>query len=402
MEATMLSELIVSIPQGNPKHPLSLYRLINTVTDRVKVARQKFDSTQVPVRTTGTELLRWIILNFNLKEAESYSSDSLMFLDFIESSRTQTRNAFDPVYTKSIKGGRFVKCQGVQEIPEIILNSTCSTTGLPFDKPWDEWKKVRAFRMLFHDSSELAIDCIPGYVTFAKKAPTFVVFSLDVRVLLMKWYKYNQFTKNPDVMQFIKLEYSGLYEDMVTTWFINLVTNVIVHPEMESQQIVDEQYVPAYVTNEALISQGVESLKGILDLLSTRAVRFQDVLDTELHPSWISIRKFLIKMQNEVRVPTTRDYVWMNILRFLPLVRIMSSVFSRDVDNPLYGQVMRRLYSWYYKNIKLANVPTMQWSSQIKGYIQSVSNELEKVFSAQIQTDKWEPNQVDADASTEI
>lgn len=251
--------------------------------------------------------------------------------------------------------------------------------------------------MLYNDSSELAIDCIPGFITYTKKVPSFAVFSIDISVLLMKWTLFNlQYEGDKDVFKFIHNEYESFYDDMATSWFINFLTTIITHPELSTEQIVAEQYVPAYVTGTTLIEQAVDSLRSITNLIPDRAVRLQDILDTQLHPEWPSIREYVKSIQDDVYVQDDRRYLWMNMIRFVPLMRIMNAVFKQDPDNPQYGQVMRRMYNWYVKNLKFANLPTMQWSNVVKSFIEDVCREFEDVFSGQIQTDKGEPIQADA------
>ena len=229
-------------------------------------------------------------------------------------------------------------------------------------------------------------------MTFAKKSPTFAVLSIDISVLLMKWALYNlQYEGDKSADKFLHMEYERFYEDMGTTWFVNLITNIITHPELSSEEIADEQYVPSYVTNDALLVQGIDSLKAITNLIPSRAIRLQDILDTRLNPRWPSIRGYVEQLQEDVYVQDDRRYIWMNMIRFLPLMRIMGSVFRQDPGNPAYGQVMRRMYNWYVKNLKFANIPTMQWSQTIKAYIEAVSDEFKSVFAGQLQTDKGEP-----------
>jgi hypothetical protein len=396
----MLSELIGSIPSGNAKHPLALYRLINAINTRMEAAKARFNATDVIQRTPGVELIRWMLINFDLEAASSYTDMTDLFIDHIGSYRNKYKCAFDPVFTKSIVGGRFIKGPNNKSIPEIILDSSRkSAMSLPLGgySNWSDWKDIRAIRMLYNDSSELAIDCIPGFITYTKKVPSFAVFSIDISVLLMKWTLFNlQYEGDKDVFKFIHNEYESFYDDMATSWFINFLTTVITHPELSTEQIVAEQYVPAYVTGTTLIEQAVDSLRSITNLIPDRAVRLQDILDTQLHPEWPSIREYVKSIQDDVYVQDDRRYLWMNMIRFVPLMRIMNAVFKQDPDNPQYGQVMRRMYNWYVKNLKFSNLPTMQWSNVVKSFIEDVCREFEDVFSGQIQTDKGEPIQADA------
>lgn len=399
----MLSELIGSIPAGNPKHPIALYRLIDAVNTRLIAARDRFNATDSVQRTPGVDLLRWMLLNFDLEAASSYTDNTRMFIEHVESYRNKFRIAFDPVYSRNLSSGKFVKGPNNRSVTEIILDSTRkNVVDLPLEEDWSVWKNIRAVRLLFHDSSELAIDCLPSYVTFAKKTPSFAVLSIDISVLLMKWALYNlQYEGDRSADKFLHMEYERFYEDMGTTWFVNLITNVITHPNLSSEELAEEQYVPSYVTNDALLIQGIDSLKSITNLIPSRAIRLQDILDTRLNPRWPSIRAYAEQIQNDVYVQDDRRYIWMNMIRFLPLMRIMGAVFKQDPGNPAYGQVMRRMYNWYVKNLKFANIPTMQWSQVIKSYIEAVSGEFESVFAGQLQTDKGEPIQASDESLAE-
>lgn len=396
----MLSSLIDSIPNGNPKHPFVLYRLINTIEARMKVAVSKFDLIKnTIVRTPGVDLLRYFLLNFDLEEADSYSDLSSMYIQMMENYRIKYRVSFDPIYTKTLSGGRFISGPQKTQTSEILLNSTRAnpSSSLFFYEGWESWKNVRGVRILWHDSPELSIDCIPGYMMFTKKRPTTAVISIDIPVLLTKWYVYNkeyEGDKSPE--KFILMEYRNFYKDSVDIWFTNLLTTVITKPDATVSEIVDEQVVPNWVTNSGMVEQGVTAIKELTSLLKSRMVKFQDILDTELHPHWISIRKHIKSLESQTYMEETKQYLWLNMIRYLPLMRMMCAMFRLDVGNPLYEQTMRKAYNWYVNNIKYANAPTLQWMQPVKNYVNAVNREFEDIFSDQLRRDAGSTVQADA------
>lgn len=384
----MLERLMTAIPKGNQKFPLKYYRMLEVLEDRIAVAKNKF-MVAPAVRTQGAELLRFMLLNCDLTTAKSFSNDLDRKMQWADSYRDSFRVAFDPVYSKSIIGGKFFanKLGGIPTL-EIMLNSELdnSNSAYPFDMPWENWEGLRAIKLLYHNSRELPIEFISNQITFLQKKPTFAVISINTTTLLMKWYKYNLYCEKQgieaDPLDFIKeFELSGVYDDLLEVWLTNLLITVLEHPSADTAKITAELVVPSFITSTGIVDQGVGALKEILSLISNRHVKLQDFLDTRWYPER-TIREHLNALEKDIKLPETRLYLWLDMLRVLPVLKMLTAIFEMDKSNPLYDLLMSRASVVYFRQVKLANLPALQYSGIVKSYIDFISKQFEKLFAS--------------------
>lgn len=386
----MLKDLLSIIPAGTARHPLVFYRLLDTVEARLNVAKNKYMIAPLP-RTRGVEFLRWMLLNFNMNEAFMFKDDISLFTEMIPEYQTSFRTAFDPVWTNTITAGRYVRSRTKTFPAEILLNCTVENPAdyYPFNKGYEDWKNVRAIHLVHHNSTELPIDLVPGYLSFNTKAPSFVALSVNIPTLLMKWFKFYKNEKShrnphPNEMEFLHEEFSHFFDDALEIWTTNMFLTVLAHPDAPIDKLVAEITVPQFITSDGILKNGVSALKEMLKLIKSRNMKMQDFLDTCWYKGGYTIRNIIERIDATIVLPDDRRYLWVNLFKVLPYLRIITYLVNQDPENPLFNSLMRKAYWAYIKSIKYAKLPSIQHSFAIKVYVTAVSNEFEKLFKDKI------------------
>lgn len=386
----MLKNILSVLPKGTPRNPTIYYRLLDTLTARMTVVRNKFKNASL-VRTSGSDLLRWMLLSFDLNQAKSYADDISLYTSYVSDFVDEYRSAFDPVWSKSISLNGFTTTKTGVSPAEIFINCTVSNPSVyyPFGSGWDKWSDVRALHIVYHNSTELPIDLYTGKVVFTQKFPTFVVIAINVPTLLMKWYKYNEACETtgeePNVTKFLKdTEYNKIFDDLVDIWTVNLIEKVVSHPEASANKIVADMSVPLFITTPNIVENGVAGLQDLMRLLDNRNVKLQDILETKLFTAGRTLKSYIQNLDSIISVPELRQYQWINIAKTLPYLKLISAIIGRDRANPAYKQLAMKAYWAYVKNIRTANLPSLQYINALKTYIGIVSKEFEALFDESI------------------
>ena len=386
----MLKKILSVLPKGTQRNPVIYYRLLDTLTARMTVVRNKFKSASL-VRNSGMDLLRWMILSFDLAQAKSFKDDISLYTSFVSDFTDSYRSAFDPVWSKSLSLSGFTANKTGMNPTEIFINCTVSNPAVyyPFGSDWNKWKDTRALHIVYHNSTELPIDLYTGKIVFSQKFPTFVVISINVPTLLMKWFKYVEYCEKNKVVAeattFIKeYELSLLFDDLVDIWTVNLIDKVVTHPDATASKIVADISIPTFITTPNIVENGVTGLQDLLRLLDNRNVKLQDLMETTLFTAGRSLKSYMENLESIISVPDTRQYQWINIAKTLPYLKLIAAIIGRDRSNPAYKQLARKAYWEYVQRIKPTNLPGLQYMNALKTYVSMMSKEFESLFDENI------------------
>lgn len=386
----MLKNILSVLPKGTPRNPVIYYRLLDTLSARMVVVRNKFNMANL-IRTSGSDLLRWMLLSFDLTQAKSYRDDIDLYTSYASDFTDTYRSAFDPVWSKSLSLNGFTTTKTGSSPAEIFINCTVSNPSVyyPFGSGWDKWRDLRALHIVYHNSTELPIDLYTGKVVFSQKFPTFVVIAINVPTLLMKWFKYNEncamSKENPDPIKFLKeTEYNKLFDDLVDIWTVNLIEKVVTHPEATANKIVSDVAIPTFITTPGIVENGVTGLQDLMRLLDNRNVKLQDIMETRLFTAGRTLKSYIQNLDSIISVPDLRQYQWINISKTLPYLKLISAIIGRDRENPVYKQLAMKAYWSYVRYIRTANLPSLQYMNALKTYIGVVSKEFEALFDESI------------------
>ncbi len=322
----MLDRLLSILPQGNPKNPLMYLRMIDSINVRLNLMKNKFllgHGTQ----TAGVELLRFFILNIDLEEILAYESDIDRFTNIIDFVENTYKGAFDPIYKGKIESGLFMQRTGPR-VPEFMMNTEFDNkiADYPFDKPYQEWNKLRAVRIIHHDSLELVNDLHTWWIKFTDMPPSYMLYSIDIRTLVFKWVKYVEYCRSsgiePDDMEFLKhSELVHWHDDLFNIWLFNCL-NIVVTTHDEPEPEYAEVNVDPYIASATTIDKGFQGVNDFITLVKQGSVRLQDMLETK----WINgmtVMDRIAEQKRYVRLPELRQYRWLEIIRWLPYLKFV-------------------------------------------------------------------------------
>ena len=144
----MLKNILSVLPKGTPRNPVIYYRLLDTLSARMVVVRNKFNMANL-IRTSGSDLLRWMLLSFDLTQAKSYRDDIDLYTSYASDFTDTYRSAFDPVWSKSLSLNGFTTTKTGSNPVEIFINCTVSNPSVyyPFGSSWDKWRDLRALHI---------------------------------------------------------------------------------------------------------------------------------------------------------------------------------------------------------------------------------------------------------------
>ena len=384
----MIDRISQVMQEGTRRYPLLYRRMINCIYDRFSYIRNTF-LIGSPAKTPGTMLLRYLISNLNVVKLSTMSSDIERYTSTIKFFKHSYLQAFDPVMNGSIKGGKWISnnSAGVIMPPEVILNVDCESPldMLPLDKPWVDWQILRGFRFLYHDSLELIERFNTCMLTFRVQKPTILVVSLDVAILLFKYYKYWEDCLNhgvsADIDEFImRYEYTYLFDDLLDIWTLNLLSLIFSHPEMSTRDIINKLTVPQRICTDTMLSQGIDGAKQFIDLIKHGSVKPQDFLETR----WFvdnTVREKMDQLDQWCTVPDRRQYLWCNALMWLPYLRlllILTNMFPEGAVNQL---IKNRFEQLYIRKFKYAAMPGLANSKALQEFITKLNEDIRQCLT---------------------
>ena len=241
----------------------------------------------------------------------------------------------------------------------------------PFDKPYVEWKKLRAVRLIHHDSLELVSDLHSWYIRFVKDIPSYMLVSIDIRTLIFKWVKYVEYCRyidqEPDDLDFLKTsEIVHWHDDLFNIWLINIINKYL------QLRFLDEEdnhgftvHTDSYIIREEQVQYAFDDLARFIDLAQDGSVRVQDILDTR----WINNHTVteMIKMQQEqVALPEIRQYRWLDIIRWMPYLRMILLLNKFYPKVGLTKMIIERAKDIVNRDLKFQNLSNNLLTSTAK------------------------------------
>lgn len=359
----MLSRILSALPDGNRKFPLRYMRMINSISDRMWLARNRYLLAH-PIHTPGVEFLRYLCLNLDITALDEFQNDEDRYTEIIKFFKDPYRTAIDPVYSNNIAGGKFVYHNGGIPPCELFLNceSADPLRELPFDKDWNEWKGLRALRLQYHDSMELPEDFAKSMFMFKEQMPTYLTFSLDVPILLFKYYKYTVECRDShldvNTNAFLKeYELTHFFDDIFDVWILNLLTRVFSDPSASADDIIKDITMPIRFCTTNMLRQSIEGIQEFVTLLKSGALRPQDFMEIK----WFrerSLKEVIEDIERWVRLPPTHRYMWLNTALWLPYLSLVLLIVHQFPDGPMKDTVDIRCKEVWNMKFRTAMMPS--------------------------------------------
>lgn len=385
----MIRQLLDVIPEGNRKYPVRYRRALNVIYSRMAWLKFLFVSEPLAV-SPGVELLKSLILNANMEELDSYPNDIDRFTYAIQFYKNSRLMQFDPVYSGKFTKGYFTNglASNYAGTTEVLLDvdTRHPFDTFPLDKDFVDWHELRGLRLVYHDSLEIPERIIRGLITFNKDAPSVAVMTIDVPVLVFKYYKYwkscQKEGNTPDVMWFLNnYEYSLFFSDFMDTWALNLFPYAFT-ARVEGktpQEACKNLTVPTRVATDNVLREVIGGLYEYVDLYRQNSLRPQDLIDTAWFPNGTTIRERINYLYEAARFPGQRNYKWCEALFWLPYVDIITSSLKVFPSSPVSNQIAARARSLWRSNYKFANMTNIARGTNVKMLVDEIGRTVEEL-----------------------
>lgn len=382
----MIKQLLDVIPQGNRKYPIRYRRAMNVIYSRLDYLKFRFlgmDMTNSP----GLELLKSILLNVDLTELDSYPSDIDRFTYYIQFYKTGRLAQFDPVYSGKFTSGYFTNglttYSGVTEVL-LDVDTRHPFNTFPLDKDWPDWQDMRGLRVIAHDSFEIPETITSSLITFKQHSPSIIIMTIDVPVLVFKYYKYWKNCQEAeiqcDIYEFLKrYEYANFFGDLLDAWLLNVVSETYM-AKVDGKTVneyVKELKVPTRVATDNVLRELVSGLYEYADLYIQNSLKPQDAIDTPWFPNGQTYREKINDLYEAVKFPLQRNYKWCEALMWLPYIEVITRSLVVFPSSPVANQIAARARTLWRNRYEFANVSSIARGVTVKLLVNDTLDALE-------------------------
>ena len=384
----MIRTLLDVIPDGNRKYPLRYRRSMNIIYSRLEYLKFKFLNMDM-INTPGTELLRSILTNVDLPELDSYPSDIDRFTYYIQFYKTGRLMQFDPVYSGKFTTGYFtngsISYAGTTEVL-LDVDTRHPFSTFPLDKDWPSWQELRGLRIIHHDCLEIPDSITSSLITFKQEAPAFIVMTIDVPVLIFKYYKYWKNCQEAGIacefMEFLKrYEYSHFFGDLLDAWLLNVVSETYVAKldGLTSTEYANTLKVPKRVATTNVLREVVSGLYEYADLYIQNSLKPQDVIDTPWMPNGQTYREKINELYSAIKFPLQRKYKWCEAMVWLPYVELITRSLELFPSSPVANQIAAKARQMWRDKYQFAALTNIARGNNVKRMVEEVITALELI-----------------------
>lgn len=374
----MLSRILSVLPDGNRRFPLRYMRMVNSILDRMSLAKNRYLLAH-PIKTPGIELLKFLCLNLDINALDEYQNDADRYTEVIKFSKDTYRASVDPIFSNSIAGGKWIDRRGQIPPSEIILSceSANPLQDLPFDKDWIDWIPLRGVRFVYHNSMELPEDYAKSMLMFKEQMPSYMVVAVNIPLLLFKYYKYIVACRNEhtviDTEYFLKeYEYSHFFDDIFDIFTLNLLLECIM-TKADTDEIISRITMPIRFCTTNMLRQGIDGIKEFVDLLEQGAIKPQDFL--AIH--WFTGRSIpdqLNQIEHWIQLPINHRYQWLYCISRYPYLLLILSIIRRFPVTPIKDTVNLRCREIWIKYFRTAYMPGSVVNPALGDFIAELRN----------------------------
>ena len=384
----MIRQLLDVIPAGNRKYPIRYRRALGVIYSRLDYLKYRFLNTEM-TNSPGITLLKSLILNLDLNEVDSYLSDIDRYTNMIQFYKTSRLNQFDPVYSGKFTDGYFTSgLTNYAGVTEILLDVDTRQpfNTFPLEKDWVDWQDMRGLRIVAHDSLEIPETITSSLITFKKDSPEIFVMTIDIPVLLFKYYKYWKNCKeaeiNCDIMDFLKrYEYAHFFGDLLDVWVQNIISQSFdcVAENVSVNEYVSNLSVPSRVATDNVLRELVSGLYEYADLYSRNAIKPSDFIDTPWFPNGQTYREKIDSLYAAVRFPPQRNYKWCEGLLWLPYVNTITRSLQIFPSSPVANQIAVKARNLWRREFQFTSLANIARGAGVKRFVSELLLFLEDV-----------------------
>jgi hypothetical protein len=382
----MLQRIMSILPEGNKKYPFRYRRMLTVMGDRIQFAKSRYLFGAL-TNTKGVQFLKAILSGVNLTAMDKCQDDITRYLGYVGDYVRQRPQLFDHVAGYPLRGGKFMQRLAAGFPPtEVILpvEATDPLVSLPFNKEWEDWMDLRGLRMVYHDSLEMLSEFTTSSFEFKFRPPTFVVFSLDPAILIMKYYKYWRRCQDAgldcSMDEYLKrYEFGKIFEDQFGIWIFNLISFTFMNQAATVDDIVARVNVPERIVMENMLRQGIEGLVEYVGLARGGNLRLADFLETMWFPETSLIDR-MNYLEKWCKMSEKHAYLWARTLLWYPYLNIIMAVARLFPQSPITGLIIERSHELYATKFKPVRMPAINGSIPLADFCTRLSHTIAGVL----------------------
>lgn len=292
---------------------------------------------------------------------------------------------FDPAYKGPIKQNSFVQVRGGAPCVEYVFPVSSSfTLKQSASESWDDWKDYHPLNLVSTDSKELTLFSYLDRIIYTLDPPTYVMFTLDTKGLLLKRIAYlKSEVDTPEPMTLFQWLHQYvispcLFNDGVTQWLLQQYLSLVDSPKMADDKPIDRWTGASNAEIGQLHTTAMNALGQIIEQNNTDAVRIPKVLASMILPIHGSLPKYRKYLHDNAIIVPQVQYRWGEFLRdYLPnlialklAIRDRKSLLSRTLGTQLPREMRLYLQTVPWNHVKLPRA-----RDQIQGMVMNMYHE---------------------------
>lgn len=340
----------------SPRSVVSWIRYVKFLERSADMLKQRHFASN-PIETKGMVLLRRILANLDMLYLQRKGLGDLdKYMNYLRFVQSDLDRQFSTVpagvtYTNALISKKTLTTD------EYYLAVDCVDyiRTLPWDKPWEEWKKLRAVRLWDHDSPEFTLNLINDSVAFAKKQPHYAFFTVDVVILAFQYMKFLEEEEGDNKTQqmFIhRYVINQLHDDLIDVWLLQQLEKSLTITD--DAQIRDIDYNDIVVDGRygwvgTQYREGLLALHQLKEQLDSAGLKPSSYMSTPLLTNETSLFDRLLVLYEQLDMETLYQYKGMIYLRDRRLLKLIWELYKRRPDFPTTETLSRRLKQIVFK-----------------------------------------------------
>lgn len=332
------------------------------------------------------QVLKHILSLTDMDHLNLQKNDYDRYLNSLRFYRNSFKEIFDPVKNGCAYRKVFYDKKLLYSTSEYLcpIDTISYPSILPFQKNWYAWEKVKPVHIWYHNSEEYTLNFLKNSIAFKTEQPTHGIIFIDTISLIFKYYKYlmTDLPNEPEktMHNFIHRHVlNTVFEDLEEIWLLNQILlcasiedNAANYKDISLiQKISDRQY--GYITSRH--EEAMNEILRAFKLIRTGQLRVNSFLSAKIFPSGSILDRIEYSFKY-LDVPHLIQYQYMEIMRDLPLLKLIITLYSWRPETVMYKALCRdlRILTQRIQNTK----PWLKiFDSSIKGYIQQ---EMDKLY----------------------
>ena len=227
----MLQYIKTTLTYGNKKYLPDWNRYIDSLLALARpIQYSHFNS--YGSSTKGNNLLSMILAMLDLPYIDRHKDDTYLYSNYVRF----IENDLDAIFSKFSTGRTYFNMfitKNSLNTQEYLLpvNHGDYIRILPFNSHFNDWTKLRALRLIDHNSNEYTVSLVTDTITFKYNPPTYAVFTIDPIILVFQYkhflYDLTLLPENRNTLYFIhKYVINPIFTDLIDIWLLRKINTI--------------------------------------------------------------------------------------------------------------------------------------------------------------------------------